>query len=162
MERSALLVVAVLSCAAAATTYLLASTFSECSAALSPDSRWMAYASDESGGYEVYVQRFPTLGEKHRISTHGGIQPCWSRDGRELFYRGTGDRPKIMAVAVETRAAFASVRRGRFSMMSLMWGFPTIGPATTSQRTAASSSSRSRRRRQPHARSSLSPTSRAS
>jgi len=60
----------------------------------------MAYASTETGEYEVYVQRFPALGEKHRVSTQGGMQPRWSRDGRELFYRSRGERPKIMAVAV--------------------------------------------------------------
>jgi serine/threonine-protein kinase len=87
-------------------TYLLAEPFNECGAALSPDGRWMAYASNETGAYEVYVQRFPALGEKHRVSTQGGIQPRWSRNGRELFYRSTGDRPKIMAVAVQPQGGF--------------------------------------------------------
>jgi hypothetical protein len=70
----------------------------------------MAYVSDEAGGHEVYVQVFPALGEKHRVSAHGGIQPLWSRNGREIFYRTTGDRPKIMSVAVETRGG---IRLGR-------------------------------------------------
>lgn len=82
-------------------SHLLANTFIECCAALSPDGRRIAYVSDETGRFEVYVQRFPVLGEKRRVSTQGGIQPLWSRDGRELFYRSTGDRPKIMAVAVQ-------------------------------------------------------------
>jgi serine/threonine-protein kinase len=92
--------------------FLLANTFTECCAALSPDGRWMAYVSLETGSYEVYVQPFPALGEKHRVSTHGGIQPRWSRDGRELFYRSTGDRPKIMAVAVEVEVQ-SGLRLGR-------------------------------------------------
>jgi serine/threonine-protein kinase len=56
-------------------------------AALSPDGRWLAYALRESGGYEVYVQSFPQLGRKSTISSGGGQNPRWSRDGREIFYR---------------------------------------------------------------------------
>ncbi len=52
----------------------------------SPDVHWMAYMSDESGRFEVYVQRFPERGDKVRVSTDGGSQPKWRRDGRELFY----------------------------------------------------------------------------
>jgi Tol biopolymer transport system component len=84
----------------------VATAFLECCTALSPDGRWMAYVSGETGDMEVYAQAFPDLGGKHRVSTQGGIQPRWSRDGRELFYRSTGDRPKIMAVAVQTRGGF--------------------------------------------------------
>jgi Tol biopolymer transport system component len=91
-------------------TYLLANPYIECCTALSPDGRWMAYVSNETGAYEIYVQRFPGLGEKRRVSTDGGIQPRWSRNGREIFYRGTGERPKIVAVAVETRGG---IRLGR-------------------------------------------------
>jgi Tol biopolymer transport system component len=54
---------------------------------LSPDGRWLAYVSDESGRLEVYVQSFPELGNKWQISTDGGIEPIWSPDGTELFYR---------------------------------------------------------------------------
>lgn len=46
----------------------------------------LAYASDESGAWEVYVQAFPTTGGKVRISTSGGTQPKWRRDGKEIFY----------------------------------------------------------------------------
>ena len=48
--------------------------------------RWLAYTSDETGNDEVYVQSFPALGTKVRISTNGGVQPRWRRDGKELFY----------------------------------------------------------------------------
>jgi eukaryotic-like serine/threonine-protein kinase len=89
---------------------LLSNTFMECCAALSPDGNWMTYVSNETGSYEVYLQPFPVLGEKHRVSTDGGLQPRWSRDGRELFYRSTGERPKIMAVAVQVRGG---LRLGR-------------------------------------------------
>ena len=52
----------------------------------SPDMRWLAYASNESGQYEVYVRRFPSGEGKWQVSTQGGVQPEWRRDGRELFY----------------------------------------------------------------------------
>jgi Tol biopolymer transport system component len=62
----------------------------------SPDGRWLAYESNESGSYEVYVRPFPGAGGKWRISTGGGHFPKWSRNGKELFYR-TEDN-KIMVV----------------------------------------------------------------
>jgi Tol biopolymer transport system component len=71
---------------------------------LSPDGRWMAYASDESGGYEVYVQSFPSGGGKRQVSTKGGIGPCWRRDGKELFYYASDG--KLMAVEVKNGASF--------------------------------------------------------
>ena len=69
---------------------------------LSPDGRWMAYGSDESGRFEIYVQPFPALGGKWQVSTGGGTQPRWRRDGTELFYL-SGDK-KIMAAAVRKGA----------------------------------------------------------
>jgi hypothetical protein len=53
---------------------------------ISPDGRWLAFNSEESGQFEVYVQPFQAKGEKLRISTGGGGQPRWRGDGRELFY----------------------------------------------------------------------------
>jgi hypothetical protein len=58
----------------------------ERSPAFSPDGRWIAYQSDESGRYEVYVQPFPGPGGKAQISTNGGMFPIWSRNARELFF----------------------------------------------------------------------------
>jgi serine/threonine-protein kinase len=69
----------------------------EWSARLSPDGRWLAYVSDVSGRNEIYVRPYPTPGGQFPISTDGGSEPIWSRDGRELFYRN-GD--KMMAVAI--------------------------------------------------------------
>ena len=57
---------------------------------LSPDGQWVAYVSTDTGQPEVYVQRFPDLGERQQISTDGGIDPLWSPDGRALYYLGTG------------------------------------------------------------------------
>jgi len=72
--------------------------FVEMQARFSPDGRWVAYASNESGVYQVYVQSFPTSGGKWQISTAGGAQPQWRRDGKELLYLAP-DR-KLMAVEV--------------------------------------------------------------
>src|ERR1700674_4395035 len=52
----------------------------------SPDSRWMAYQSDESSRNEIYVQHVPPNGMKFQISSMGGTDPRWGRDGKELFY----------------------------------------------------------------------------
>lgn len=76
---------------------LLGSEANEDEPALSPDGRWLAYTSDESGRREVFVRPFPDLGAKWQISTAGGFSPKWSRNGRELFYR---DGTHLMVVAV--------------------------------------------------------------
>jgi len=70
---------------------------------LSPDGHWIAYATDESGRNEVYVQAFRGSGGRSQISADGGIEPVWARSGRELFYRN-GD--KMMAVDVQTAPIF--------------------------------------------------------
>jgi Tol biopolymer transport system component len=62
------------------------SRFSDDEPALSPDGRWLAYVSDESGQPEVYVQPFPAPGKRHQISNNGGREPLWARDGRTLYY----------------------------------------------------------------------------
>jgi Tol biopolymer transport system component len=73
--------------------------FNETDARFSPDSRWVAYVSDESGRPEVYVQPFQGGGERRRISTAGGSLPRWRRDGKELFYLGADNQ--LMAVPVK-------------------------------------------------------------
>jgi serine/threonine-protein kinase len=66
----------------------------------SPDGRWIAYASNESGRNEVYVRPFPGPGGRRQVSNGGGFQPKWSRQRRELLYvANTGNGPKIMAAA---------------------------------------------------------------
>lgn len=67
-------------------------------AVLSPDGRWLAYASNESGRYEVYVRHYPDAARKWSASPDGGTQPMWSRDGKELFYR-SGSRMLAVSVA---------------------------------------------------------------
>jgi hypothetical protein len=65
----------------------LKTPFYEDSAAFSPDGQWIAYASDESGRYEVLVTAFPGPGPRRQVSTNGGDAPVFSHDGRKLFYR---------------------------------------------------------------------------
>jgi len=65
--------------------------------ALSPDGRWLAYASSESGVYEVYVRAFPDRGAQWQISTGGGNVPRWSRNRNELFYQSTEDQRIMFA-----------------------------------------------------------------
>jgi serine/threonine-protein kinase len=66
---------------------LLQSPAAEGEPTLSPDGRWLAYSSDESGNPDIYVRRFPGLEGRWQVSDGGGVNPRWSPDGRELFYR---------------------------------------------------------------------------
>ena len=83
----------------------LRTPFSESAPQFSPDGRWLTYVSDESGRSEIYVQPYPGPGGKWQISTEGGTEPVWNRNGRELFYR-SGD--KMMAVEVTGQPGFAA------------------------------------------------------
>ena len=73
---------------------------------LAPDGRWIAYTSNESGSFEVYVQPFPATGAKWQVSKAGGQQPQWRRDGRELFY--IAPDKKLVGVAVSAGSDFAT------------------------------------------------------
>ena len=79
-------------------TPLVQGPYYQLHARVSPDGRWLAYLSDESGRWEVYITGLPGAHGKWQISTNGGTQPVWSRDGRTLFYR---DSQSLMRVAVE-------------------------------------------------------------
>jgi Tol biopolymer transport system component len=67
---------------------LVTTEFSERQPRLSPDGRWLAYYSDESGRFEVYVRRFPVTEEKWQVSPRGAVWPYWRGDGREIYYVG--------------------------------------------------------------------------
>jgi DNA-binding SARP family transcriptional activator/Tol biopolymer transport system component len=85
---------------------LVASGFTELSPALSPDGRWLAYVSNETGEDKIYVVPFPKTGAaKWAISTSGGTEPLWSHRGSELFYRDAAEN--LVAVEVRTKPAFS-------------------------------------------------------
>ena len=81
----------------------LATPFAESSGRISPDGRWLAYQSAESGRDEIYVQAFPAGGGKVQVSSSGGTQPVWARDGRELFFRSD---TQVMSARVVHGGAF--------------------------------------------------------
>ncbi len=85
-------------------TPFLESRANEVQTDLSPDGRWLAYVSDESGVYQVYVRPFPGPGGKWQVSSEGGDQPLWARSGKQLFYRW-GDQ--VWVVDVRLDAGFA-------------------------------------------------------
>ena len=80
----------------------LQTPFNDTAGAFSPDGRWMAYDSDESGQNQIYVQTIPASGAKYQISSEGGTQPQWRRDGKELFYVSADQ--KLMAVPMSLDA----------------------------------------------------------
>jgi serine/threonine-protein kinase len=83
----------------------VATKASELGARVSPDGRWVAYLSDETGRNEILVRSFPKADQRRQISKGADSGPVWSRNGREIFYR-SGDR--MMAVAVRTAPTFTS------------------------------------------------------
>jgi serine/threonine-protein kinase len=87
-------------------------SFRERSPALSPDGKWLAYASDETGKFEVFVRSFPDVGSgKWQVSNAGGTSPQWSRKGDELFFLdGAND---MQAMRVSTKPTFGVVARQR-------------------------------------------------
>jgi serine/threonine-protein kinase len=85
---------------------LLQTPFDERNAAISPDSRWMAYESNESGRSEIYVRPFPNVADgRYQISTSGGRTPVWSPDGRDLFFVNAGT---VVAVSVTLTPSFSA------------------------------------------------------
>jgi serine/threonine-protein kinase len=87
------------------TTRFVATPFTEAQPALSPDGNWLAYTSNESGTFEVYVVPFPdTDAGRWLVSSGGGQEPVWAQSGTELFYKSAG---RLMAAAVRTAPSFA-------------------------------------------------------
>jgi len=83
---------------------LVATSFNELNAEVSPDGHWLAYESNESGRNEIYVRPFPNVdADRQQVSTNGGTQPLWARNGQELFYESMGT---VMRVPVKTGATF--------------------------------------------------------
>ena len=109
---------------------LLQESWNEVSPRLSPNGRWLAYASQESGPVgarmQVYVKPFPGSGGRWPISTDGGSQPIWARNGRELYYR-SGNR--MMAVTVTSDATFGATKP---SVLFETRAYPGLGIALSS------------------------------
>jgi Tol biopolymer transport system component len=92
-------------------TVLRQTPFDERMPVLSPDGKWIAFSSDESGSYEIYVASFPALANKRRISADGGLEPAWSATGRLLtFLRRDPQQPftTIMEAQVTTGESFTA------------------------------------------------------
>ena len=86
---------------------LLQTPANETEMSLSPDGRFLAYASDESGRMEIYLSRFPEMSGRVPVSAGGGQRPLWRGDGREIYYVGTGNR--LMSAAITMSGASTSV-----------------------------------------------------
>ena len=82
---------------------IVATNADEENPAVSPDGRWLAYASDASGKMEVYLTPFPAGGSRHQVSVEGGASPVWARNGRQLYFRATNG--KIIATVIDQAAA---------------------------------------------------------
>jgi serine/threonine protein kinase len=89
----------------------LQSEFDKGEARFSPDSRWVAYQSNESGRSEVYVQAFPKPGDRYQVSTDGGARPRWRGDGQELFYVAPEGRMMAATVAVASTFSVSRVKQ---------------------------------------------------
>ena len=87
-------------------TPFLSTKSNETNGQISPDGKWVAYASNESGDWEIYVTTFPTAAGKWQVSRGGGTEPRWRGDGKEIFYIGTGST--LTAVPVNATDTFSS------------------------------------------------------
>jgi len=90
---------------------ILATPSNEMQARMSPDGKWIAYVSDESGTMEVYAQRYPELGERYKLSVGGGGQPQWRHDQREIFYMAPDHAIAAVSVDTSQEAIFGTPKR---------------------------------------------------
>ena len=102
----------------------LETAFREFGATISPDGKWVAYVSDESGAQEVYVRPFEGIGAAVQVSTNGGVEPHWIRDGRGIAYRTGERRQTFVAIDVRTDTGF-SVSSPRV-LFTADWEFGTF------------------------------------
>jgi eukaryotic-like serine/threonine-protein kinase len=90
----------------------LHSPFNETQAQFSPDGRWVAYVSDQSGRQEVYIRSFPRSDSEWQVSTNFGFQPRWREDGKQLFYLGSEGTEGFVAVDIDADSSRGLVRIG--------------------------------------------------
>jgi len=103
-------------------TPFLNTKYSEWYPEFSPDGGWMAYTSDESNRQEVYVWPYPGPGMKQQVSSEGGSEPLWAKNGKQLFYRR---EDQVWAVDVRTDGAFAAGKpRLLFEKPGYAWTYP--------------------------------------
>ena len=100
---------------------IAATKFTEWAPRFSPDGRWVAYTSDQSGTTEVYVQAFPALGARYPVSTGGGHTPIWAPDGRHIYYVANG---QLSVATISTTPTFAVVARQPLFEGSYDFGAP--------------------------------------
>ena len=103
----------------------LQTKFTEGYGAFSPDGRWVAYNSDESGRHEIYIQGFPERRGKWQISAEGGSFPQWRADGKELYWYANDFR-SVMAAPVELQAEAVKSGRPELLFRTLAAGFASL------------------------------------
>jgi serine/threonine-protein kinase len=108
---------------------LVASEFNESYPAVSPDGKWFAFVSDQSGRLEVYIRPITGEGDQIQISQNGGTEPAWSPDGHEIFYRSVSDRePQLIAATISmSPAPSVGARRPLFSVVDIVSTQPHVG-----------------------------------
>ena len=111
---------------------LVQTPFQEVTGVLSPDDKWLAYGSDESGTFEIYVRPFPDVNAgRAQVSRGGGAQPVWSRDGRELFFFAhTGE---LMGVEVGTGPTWTASSPRQWRQEATSVGISRRRPRLTSR-----------------------------
>ena len=104
---------------------LLASEFNELNAEISPDGGWLAYQSDASGQFEIYVRPFPKVDEgRFQISRAGGTEPLWARDGSELFYLDAVGRLTAVSIRIDPSFDFGNPEVVIDKLTSVLSGAP--------------------------------------
>jgi eukaryotic-like serine/threonine-protein kinase len=98
----------------------LRTPYKEFAAAFSPDGRWLAYQSNDTNRDEIYVRPFPTGDGKWQVSTHGGVNPRWSPDGKELFYLADDT---LMVAAITPRPTFQAAAPRALFRHALPWNY---------------------------------------
>lgn len=114
----------------------MATPFNEDQAEFSPDGRFIAYVSDETGRSEVFVRTFPDSGAKWSVSSGEGTEPRWAPDGKSLYYRSPTD---MMVVDVETEPTFSVSRPRALFAVTSTDSLPPHSETTTCRPTASAS-----------------------